>query len=145
MALCAKATNGVPTEIALDGNILPLYTFDNVSIDRKKARVYATTLRDKIGGFASQIPPLPMSGPIEGCVMWLLQTQCAVCSYAGFVLTPQSFGAPPGYGKEHHWGQAAVACSKPDYAGLDTPYGTDMDINVKQAAPRRPLAIAPGM
>ena len=92
MALLAKKTeDGAPTEIALDGNILPLYTFEAVELDRKKARTYATTLRDKIGGFAQHIPPLPLSGPIEGCIMWLLQTQCAVCSYAGFVSQPLEF------------------------------------------------------
>jgi len=127
----------VPTEMVMDGNVLPLYTFEQLDLDRKKARSCATTLRDKLGGFANHIPPLKLTGSTDGVILWLLHAQCAVCSYAGFRLTPQSFGAPPGYGEikgqgavvsgpgygqqrtGEQWQQAAH-----DYTGLATPFAT---------------------
>ena len=158
MSIHIKQTNGTPTEIVLDGNVLPLYTYEQVCMDNKKARLYATTLRAKIGGFANHVPPLPLSGPIDATIMWLLLTQCTICSYAGFDLTPQSFGAPHGYGRlereqwdngtapsmqQHHEYVPGPRDIYPAYA-LETPFAIGEAV-VKKAPYRRPLAIAPGM
>ena len=152
MSIAIKKDVGVPSEIVLDCNVLPLYTYEAVALDKKKARQYATTLRDKIGGFAQHVPPLPLAGPIDATIMWLLLTQCAVCSYAGFNLTPQSFGAPPGYGQmeSRQWqtghGAPPPQQQQPAYS-LETPYATldDIGASAKQVPQRRPLAIVPGM
>lgn len=138
----------IPSEIVLDNNVLPLYTFEQLDLDKRRAKNFATALRDKLGGFAKHLPPLPLSGSNDAIVSWLLNAQCAICNYAGHRLTPQSFGAPPGFRAAQEWAMernGPALKDVPNYSGLETPYGVDSDINVGPAAQRRPLGIAPGI
>ena len=81
-----------------DGKTLPLHSFNQLEHkDKKQARDAATALRDKIGDFAQLIPPLPAAGTSDAIIWWLLCTQCELIRYSGLQLTPQSFGAPPGF------------------------------------------------
>ena len=130
-----------PSEIVMDGNVLQLYRFEQMDLDKKKAKNYATALRDKVG--ADNLPPIPISGPIEGVIYWLLRAQCFVCQYAGHKLTPQDFGAPADFGANlGHQNNGFT-----DYTGLDTPFGLDSDIPSSFHAPQRsPLDMRmPGM
>ena len=45
------------------------------------------------------LPPVP-NGTSDALVFWILMTQCALLSCASLELTPQSFGAPPGFGPQ---------------------------------------------
>ena len=58
----------------------------------------ATALRDILGGFADMLPPVPNAGTADALIFWILMCQCALLSHAGLNLTPQNFGAPPGFG-----------------------------------------------
>lgn len=86
-----------PTMFKLEGNVLPLYTFNQIALDKKKAIHCASCMRDSLAGAADNLPPLPRGGEIEPVISWLLNAQCWVCSFAGCNLTPQDFGAPDGF------------------------------------------------
>ena len=44
------------------------------------------------------LPPVPNAGTADALIFWILMCQCALLSHAGLNLTPQNFGAPPGFG-----------------------------------------------
>ena len=112
----------------MDGNVLQLYRFEQMDLDKKKAKNYATALRDKVG--ADNLPPIPISGPIEGVIYWLLRAQCFVCQYAGHKLTPQDFGAP------------AVSATGFEY--LRSGRETDVAIGAEKGARLNPISL-PGL
>lgn len=133
-----------PTEIVMDGNVLPLFTYTQLDMDKKKTKSIATTLRDRIG--ANLVPPVPIAGPIENVIHWVLMAQCFVCKYAGFEgLAPTDFGAPLGLGKGP--GGADNNQGFTGYAGLETPFGLDSDIpDQRSGAARLPHQMRmPGM
>lgn len=86
-----------PTMFKLSGNVLPLHSYAALEHDKKKAKNCAIAMRDSIGGFKDHLPPIPLANDTEDIVAWLLLTQCAILSYTGLNLTPQSFGAPAGF------------------------------------------------
>ena len=87
-----------PTMCVFDGKTLPLHSFGQLEHkDKKQVRQVATAFRDKIGAFAQLIPPLPAAGTSDQLTWWLLCTQCELIKYSGCQLTPQQFGAPPGF------------------------------------------------
>ena len=121
----------------MDGNVLPLYQFEALDLDKKKAKNIATSLRDKIG--PNMVPPVPISGPHESLLMWIMHAQCFVCKYAGYEVTPQSFGAPKGFSAD------VQNNGFTDYAGLESPFGLDSDIPTSFTAPSRKPLHMPGM
>ena len=87
-----------PTMCVFDGKTLPLHSFGQLEHkDKKQVRQVATAFRDKIGEFVQLIPPLPAAGTSDQLTWWLLCTQCELIKYSGCQLTPQQFGAPPGF------------------------------------------------
>ena len=93
------------------------------------------------------VPPVPVAGPIENVIHWVLMAQCFVCKYAGFEnLTPKDFGAPLGLGKGP--GGADNMQGFSGYAGLETPYGLDSDVpdqrNIRSRNPATDMRM-PGM
>lgn len=65
---------------------------------KQQVSLAATSLRELIGGFAELLPPMPNAGNTDALIFWVLMAQGALLSHAGIQLTPQSFGAPPGFG-----------------------------------------------
>lgn len=126
-----------PSEIVMDGNVLPLHTYEQLDMDKKKTKTIATNLRDRIG--ADLVPPIPLSGPIDHMIAWILHTQCFVCKYAGFDgLTLRDFGAPLGFGQGPGGYVPGNQQGYTTYQGLETPFGLDSDVPDQRRPPPRP-------
>ena len=129
-----------PSEIVMDGNVLPLHTYQQLDMDKKKTKQIATSLRDRIG--PDMCPPIPLAMSIDHIIAWVLHSQCFVCKYAGFEgLTLKDFGAPPGLASGPGGAENYVYSNQQGYsgyAGLDTPFGLDSDVPDQRSAPPRP-------
>ena len=65
-----KYQGSAPTQFLLDNKHVPLYTFQQLDVDKRKAAKVAMATRDALGGFATNyLPPLPLANP-DGVIYW---------------------------------------------------------------------------